>query len=728
MDAIQPTFDPARDYPKWTADCSTCKAIWYQFTHPDSAPEVSLGFYDEALSTTCPNHKILVQKFIAYIRSKGIDEERYNIGDLGLYKRGGFHREVSLLASISKSGQGWKLLLLNKPDVPKHPGNGRILDPHWADVEAVKGWKHKCLSSHGAKCQNLLKVSSARPAWLLDVQNQCIVSGDECSSYVALSYTYGSYTQPKITSGDFEMLQEPFSLASTTFSAYISPIIRHAMYLTSKIDERYLWADALCVTHHDPEAASEQLATMGTIYANAVVTIIAVDGDSQSGIPGLKGISNPRGIQKEAIPFGDKTILVRNTDINSMGRVGSNYYHNRGWTFQEYSFSSRKIVLLDHELHWMCACTTWHEEVTLYTEIDHIFSYQFDLLTAGFPADFCLTQYAMDYNQRFLTFQEDALPAISGLLSVLSRSFEGGFLYGIPEMFFEHSLGWWGMDMQRRVSSDRPTEKQFAFSGLPSWSWLGWQGYVFYREQTAIRVWSNPIEEAFPITEWYTSNSPSDPPDLRRRIRSTWYEKRDGFKDFAKPMPPGWSRRETSSPRAHPDGCEKYVFQHESFQKWLGKPLEWYYPFPIHEINASTPPSMPDQTQYLFCETFQTTLPCYRGDSPNLILRANICGQSGEMIGRLGLVNKDSWMRFPEEGDGTEAGLQVDLVAICKLKRYTKPKENFVAVDLPQTTEDLYSVLWIEWKDGIAYRLASGEVIAEEWEKLDLKKISLILG
>ncbi|QPC69118.1 hypothetical protein HYE67_011349 [Fusarium culmorum] len=476
MDAIQPTSNPASDYPKWTSDCSACKAIWYQFTHPDSAPEVNVGFYEEALSTTCPNHKVLVQKFIAYIRSKGIDEELYNIGDIGLYKRGGFHRGVSLLSSISKSGQGWKLLLLNKPDVPNQPGNGRILDPDWADVEAVKGWKHKCLSYHGAKCQNLLKVSSARPPWLVDVQNQCIVSGDESSSYVALSYTYGSHTDPKITSEDFAMLQEPFALANTTFSAYISPIIRHAMYLTATIDERYLWADALCVAHHDPEAASEQLATMGTIYANAVVTIIAVDGDSQSGIPGLEGVSNPRGIQQETIPFGDETILVLNTDINSMGRVGSNYYHNRGWTFQEYSFSSRKIVLLDGELHWMFASTTWHEEVTLYTGIDHIFRYQFDLLTAGFPADFCLTQYAMDYNQRFLTLQEDALPVISGLLLVLSRSFEGGFLYGIPEMFFEHSLGWWGMDMQRRVSSDRPTEKQFAFSGLPSWSWLGWQG------------------------------------------------------------------------------------------------------------------------------------------------------------------------------------------------------------------------------------------------------------
>ncbi|WXC58100.1 hypothetical protein SNK03_003999 [Fusarium graminearum] len=729
MDAIQPTSNPASDYPKWTADCSTCKAIWYQFTHPDSAPELNLGFYEEAFSTTCPNHKLLVEKFIAYIRSKDIDEQRYNIGDLIFCTTETGHSGVTLVSSISESGRGWHLLLLNKTDVPNHPGNGRILDTDWADLDTVKLWKHKCLSSHGAKCENPHKVSSARPAWLVDVQNQCLVPGNESSSYVALSYTYGRHTHPKITSEDFTMLQEPFALENTTFSAYISPIIRHAMYLTSTIDERYLWADALCVTHHDPEAASEQLATMGIIYANAVVTIIAVDGDSRSGIPGLKGISNPRGIHQEVIPFGDETILIRNKEFRGMTRVESEHYHNRGWTFQEYEFSSRKIVLLDRELHWICACTTWHEETTLYTEIDSIFDHQIQSMTAGFPADFFLRQYAMDYSRRFFTFPEDALPAISGLLSVLSRSFEGGFLYGIPEVFFEHSLGWYGLHMHRRVSSERPSEEQFAFSGLPSWSWLGWQGVTLLREQTAIRVSHEYIEEAFPITNWYTSNCPSDPPDRRRRIKSTWYEKRDSFKDFTKPMPPGWTRRDVgaSDNKPRPDGCDKYVFQHESFRKWFDEPLEWYYPFPVAEINASTPPSMPDQTQYLFCETFQTTLPCYRHDDPDLILLGTICDMCGKMIGRLELVNKYSWMLLPKKEDGT-AGFQVDLVAICKLKRYSQPKQNGVADYLPHATGNWYLVLWVQWIEGIAYRVASGQVMAEEWEKLDLKKISLILG
>jgi hypothetical protein len=49
-------------------------------------------------------------------------------------------------------------------------------------------------------------------------------------------------------------------------------------------------------------------------------------------------------------------------------------------------------------------------------------------------------------------------------------------------------------------------------------------------------------------------------------------------------------------------------------------------------------------------------------------------------------------------------------------------------LELPITKENLYLVLWVEWKDGVVYRLASGEVIASEWESLDLEKVSLVLG
>ncbi|KAG4273222.1 hypothetical protein FPRO04_09828 [Fusarium proliferatum] len=737
------TTTPADNSPPWTSSCPTCKAIWLQFADPESAPEINLGTYKEALSTTCQNHKELLQRFIDYILSKGGTFDDRVMG----FRKPRRGNSISLSQSLNGTGHLWDLLLVKKDDVPDHPGNGRVLDTDWADVETIKKWKHKCVSSHGAKCGNPLKVWPTRPAWLLDVQKQCIVPGLEPVDYVAISYTYGRHTPPKITSNAFKQLQKPFALITPEFSDFISPIIRHAMYLTSAIDERYLWADALCVTHHDPKAASEQLRSMGAIYANAIVTIVATDGDSASGILGLKGISNPRGLSQNVIPFGEETLILRNTfamDEMIFFPTRLQAYYQRGWTCQEYAMAKRKIIFYNNEVHWVCSCSLWHEELTLFTEMNDELSLQSNIVMAGFPDDSSLCRYFNEYNQRSLTFEEDALPALSGLLSVFSRSFEGGFLYGIPEMFFEHSLCWRASGtkgLQRRIASSRPIETRFEYSDLPSWSWLGWKGSVYTRSQTGIRVDSNStceeeyVEEAFPITEWYTGRLTNDPPEQRRRIRSTWFEKREGYKDFTKPLPPGWKRvlAPEDEPRIYPDGCSKNLFEHESMLKPYGRISQWYYPFPVSEIQESTPPFMPEQIPYLFCETVQARLSGYQQDSDKLYFlwdnEAKLCDRLGKDIGKLHLPNKETRNRFPENVNGDETGLQVDIVAVCRLKRCSKTwdREKW-KTRLPVFREDLYLVLWVEWKDGVAYRVASGEVIASEWERLDPEKVSLVLG
>ncbi|KAF5240389.1 hypothetical protein FANTH_9649 [Fusarium anthophilum] len=406
--------------------------------------------------------------------------------------------------------------------------------------------------------------------------------------------------------------------------------------------------------------------------------------------------------------------------------------------------AKRNIVFYNHEVHWICSWSLWHEELTLFTEIDDELHPQSNIVMAGFPDDSSLRRYFDEYNQRSLRYEEDALPALSGLLSVFSRSFEGGFLYGIPEMFFEHSLCWraYGTKgLQRRIESSKPLESRFEDSGLPSWSWLGWKGLVYTRSQTGIRLGGNWIseeeyvEEAFPITQWYTSRSPSGPQEKSRRIRSTWFEKREAYKDFTKPLPPGWKR--VSAPvneaRLYPDGCIEYLFEHESMLVIYERRLQWYYPFPVSEIQESTPPFMPEQTPFLFCETTQARLSGYQQDSDKLQFlwynEAKLCDRSGTVIGRLQLPNKETRDRFPENVKTCQMGLQVDIVAVCRLKRCSKTwdRERW-ETRLPIFKEDLYLVLWVEWKDGVAYRVASGEVIAPEWESLDLQKVSLVLG
>lgn len=42
------------------------------------------------------------------------------------------------------------------------------------------------------------------------------------------------------------------------------------------------------------------------------------------------------------------------------------------------------------------------------------------------------------------TEEEDALPPLLGLLSMLSQKYEDGFLCVVPEMYFETGLNWAG--------------------------------------------------------------------------------------------------------------------------------------------------------------------------------------------------------------------------------------------------------------------------------------------
>ncbi|KAF5981691.1 hypothetical protein FBULB1_4629 [Fusarium bulbicola] len=480
--ATEPATSIADSAPQWASDCPTYKALWLQFSDPESASDINLGSSEEALSTTCPNHKGLLERFNDYVVSEGPCGERFKNNSVVEFQN-------------------------------SHKGSSVNLS------------------------QLLSKVWPLRPAWLVEVQKQCIVPGHEPVDYVAISYTYGSHTPPVITSTAFKSLQKPFALASPQFSHFVSPIIRHAMYLTSAIDERYLWADALCVTHHDPGAALEQLRSMGAFYANAAVTVIATDGDSGSGISGLKGTFDPRGLNQNVIPFGDERLILRNTftiDEMTFFPTQLQTYYQRGWTCQEYAMAKRKIIFYNHEAHWVCSCSLWHEELTLFTEIDFELHPQFKFVMAEFPDDSSLSRYFHEYNQRSLTFEEDALPALFGLLSVFSRS------------LCWRASGTKGL--QRRMASSRPIESRFEYSDLPSWSWLGWKGSIHIRGQTGIRVGSNYtreeeyVEEAFPITEWYTSRLPTDRRERWRRIRPTWFEKREGYKDFTKPMPPGWKR------------------------------------------------------------------------------------------------------------------------------------------------------------------------------------------
>ncbi|KAL2824062.1 heterokaryon incompatibility protein-domain-containing protein [Aspergillus cavernicola] len=703
-------------------NCEICREISKAFADHDSPYKVDLGSFEAVADSKCPKHTPLLEAFKDYSHSKTRKSD--NI-ELQVYKG------CSVSLRRSRVGSVWNLLLVKQESLPNHIGTGRILNPDWVDIGILNHWKNRCMSLHGVKCENPMKIWPTRPAWLIDVENKCIVSGLDCGNFVALSYRLGEDKGFRVNVDMAVQLQQPYILDSPEFSEHLPPIIRHAMYLTSAIGERYLWVDVLCIIHGDAADTAAQLNLMGAIYASAVVTIISADGDSQDGLPGLQHVSSTRTLEQRVLPFGEDRIVVRNTNIFSMGSWTP--YHKRGWTYQGYKMSTRKIMLVKKELHWECQCSVWHEEMTLGTELDQYIDPRLQVILAGFPDIESLGHALSDYNQRGLQYEEDALPAISGLLTVLSRSFLGGFLYGLPEMLFDRALGWgpyWShTDLKRRTVSNRSSDSRLSHSALPSWSWIGWQGLANIGRNEAIRInrLKNQIQETIPITEWYTSSSRSGSPS--RRIRSTWFENRDTFKNFARPLPAGWTRHDNPPDEdeltyLYPDGCGDYHFKHRNM---TDKHCDsWYYPFPVPDIEDSTPWFVPEQTPYLFCKTKRTMLWARQEDDYNVV---GLLNKSGDRVGTLHLHNQEQLEAFPKEGTDDAPGRAVELVAIHRSRICKKVwDEKHGRHTGPPHVLETYTVLWVEWKEGVAYRLAAGSVAAKCWEELDLEEISLTLG
>lgn len=509
---------------------------------------------------------------------------------------------------------------------------------------------------------------------------------------------------------------------------------------------------------------------MGAIYANAIMTIVATDGDSQDGLPGLKGISPPRRSRQGVFPFGDERIIVR--DMKGQSGKGpacgqdTKPYYTRGWTYQEEKMSTRKIFFRDQQVSWECHCCASCEDAVPYAKVDQLSGEPLDLfydslhLVAAVPELTRLGKLISDYNSRQLSYEEDALPAFLGLLSVLSRTFTGGFLFGLPEMFFDSALCWRCAEMlnydfaakryvactsRRRKFSEHLKEGNFTAAALPSWSWVGWQGNIVIDAQEAILIERHvtKVHETIPITEWFTGKSQKTPPKDRRRIQSTWFEDRTRNKDLSRsgPLPPGWTRHNApantiGNPHSYPDGCGTYVFKHVS------DPFSsYFYPFPVTDVTEKTPPFVPPQTSYLFCETRRGFLRCVK-DFKNGQTTLALLNGLAKQVGKLFLQSEEDKDYFPDKKrqkgpykpDSPEFQelKSVELVAVCKFRVYSQTNHRMGAwVPLygpPQMAEDVYAVLWIEWRDGVAYRRSSGEVDGEEWESLNLEPVSLVLG
>lgn len=548
----------------------------------------------------------------------------------------------------------------------------------------------------------------------------------------------------------------------------IPETIRNAIEVVKLLGERYLWVDTLCISQDDKETKSREIDSMAAIYANAILTIVAAEGgNSDYGLRGLKEISQQRDIDMDTlvVDFGEEYKLI-NVDVgDGRGKWASSPYFTRGWVFQEYHFSKRRLIFQNQMIRWECSCDNWQEPIIPVDNFKSPYSHTFEAaLGRRHPTLVECCRVFGDYNVREFTYTEDALPAITGLFAILGHKYLGSFIFGLPEMFFDAALNWdrryqasWG-DLTRRVSNT--IQVGVSQSCLPSWSWIGWKGRFNgwetdddFNHFTVCPAWVYTI----PITKWYTSARLGGP---MRQIDSWFLRDRDRFKNHLnEPMPPGWTRDTKEGLPDHsngtrqlpPEGGGEVTYRHESCPN-----LQFWYPFPLPI--PGKPAISPPQTPYLFCDTHRLFLkvksPLPETESFSWTARrptAHLYTDAGIFAGVLLCQNALDHVDLMAKED---MGEKVEMAAISRgfvkrtstgprdgdaTTRYFKVPYNAVeSRDGEQEgrtgtmklvhMKEWYNILWIEWEDGIAYRRCLGRILKHVWEAQKLEPISLVLG
>ncbi|KAF2740587.1 HET-domain-containing protein [Polyplosphaeria fusca] len=361
-------------------------------------------------------------------------------------------------------------------------------------VESIRNWITTCAFSHRHihHCPPPANpiAASYRPTWLINVVDACIIPGSDASSqYVALSYVWGSKSSTCNNKSNLALLQQPRGLEDQCID--LPRTIRDAMGLVRDLGERWLWVDRFCLVQDDHVSKQSELNSMNLVYSNALFTIVAAQNEDAScslfgarplntnvQVSGLDSISaqTKDGAESET----DHQVILRQADH----LMGTKWY-SRGWTFQEYFFSRRRIVFHNNTVNWECQRASWHEVQSLIGELppgsQHFSNsnhpkeqYISNLDSTSWPDMRRYSRLVSLYNLRQLTYPEDVLDAFSGILSHLSSTtYVDGFISGLPRFCFDAALLWQPWTPLIRRKSARQPESDVC---LPSWSWVGWAG------------------------------------------------------------------------------------------------------------------------------------------------------------------------------------------------------------------------------------------------------------
>lgn len=332
----------------------------------------------------------------------------------------------------------------------------------------VSRWIKECNNTHIAcRWQQSSPIEGFK---LIDCTTRQIIPRSLNFPYVALSHVWGT-TQP------VEFV--------TTLPGKCRADIEDAIEVTLRLNYRYLWIDLFCIDQQNRLEKHHQILNMGSIYACTELTIISM-GDDQA----IDGFSRLRHVNQEDQPWaeaGPYSLLLSSLP-DPADQIRNSKWMTRAWTYQEGLLSRRRLVFTKHQMYFQCLQHHETESLNGFVAFPPLFE-NIRGMTALKSKDFvsCVNNYA----SRKLSYESDALNAISGVLKIFEKMEPPIFhLYGVPIFHFQDyrsnrvlAEAEYGQSIAICLSwvLNTPAKRRV---GFPSWSWLGWQGWTKMTFQT----------------------------------------------------------------------------------------------------------------------------------------------------------------------------------------------------------------------------------------------------
>lgn len=612
---------------------------------------------------------------------------------------------------------------------------GQILHPQWIDSNLPRLWKTTCDSLHKGICKNFSNEIQCgiNPVWLVDVWQQCVVKAPKHCSYVALSYVWGDYTTLKATCNNICQLQKQGSLSTSQAATPIARTIRDSMGIVQLLEERYLWVDTLCIVQDDELHKYVELAKMAAIFANASITILAVQGENaNSGLRGFREVSQPRHIEQIIHWLGNDVQVAQYPLQVDGGKIElatcKSVWKTRGWTYQEHLFARRKLIFDGDSLRWECAVSTWREHTEFSHELEPWWDI-YDLFESSIPDLRVFTTILHKYNIRSFTYPEDALNAFSGIASALSASFDGGFVSGLPTALFDLALLWLPYEeLERRTA--RYAQRQHC---LPSWSWAGWSGRINMELATDFirnspKNFGSKMQRVVRLTSWKYHETLEAP---GKRIHASIFDHRQSYLGNQKQCPSGWTRHPISeSLKAFNDAPDPRSPPSWFYRNTRHPEFDFWYPIPLPNVGDSFPSV---QAPYISCKTQRAWLSAAEKILPNNGYRPTISLRDHAGIWAGVLLPHEKLSMFSKPHEMPAGSIELVEVALGLCRDTTSPWPGLIEIKHHDRIKkgqwyEYYWVMWVEWLEGVAYRKGLGRVCKDVWESQERESVDLMLA